>query len=222
MKPQEPPIAAPMAAPPGVAWFDRAIWLETRHWLLMTTRPGYARMYADLHAQNAEQFRLAMSPDPRMAEPSFWEPVLANEQNASRLGYGLHLAGFLKSGPSVRIGCVIDFSNIVHDEFQCCWLGFRMDHALEGMGLMHEALSAATAAMFERYGLHRIKASHLPENERSARALRRLGFCTEGYARDFMKIDGRWRDNVLTALLEPGARVGIPQHDSRRNASPVQ
>jgi len=31
--------------------------------------------------------------------------------------------------------------------------------------------------------------------------LRRLGFVPQGYARDYLRIDGEWRDHVLTALV---------------------
>jgi ribosomal-protein-alanine N-acetyltransferase len=47
-------------------------------------------------------------------------------------------------------------------------------------------------------------ASHQPETLRSARVLRRLGCGIEGYSRDFMRVNGEWRDNVLVALLSPG------------------
>jgi ribosomal-protein-alanine N-acetyltransferase len=43
-------------------------------------------------------------------------------------------------------------------------------------------------------------ANYLPQNERSARVLKGLGFVVEGYAKDYLYIDGRWQDHVLTAL----------------------
>lgn len=38
----------------------------------------------------------------------------------------------------------------------------------------------------------------------SARLLERLGFVKEGYAREYLHIDGAWRDHVLTARTNPG------------------
>ncbi|MGN7512099.1 hypothetical protein [Aeromonas salmonicida] len=35
----------------------------------------------------------------------------------------------------------------------------------------------------------------------SAALLERLGFEREGYARDYLMINGRWEDHILTALL---------------------
>jgi ribosomal-protein-alanine N-acetyltransferase len=68
---------------------------------------------------------------------------------------------------------------------------------------MAEALRAANAFVFGSMRLHRIMANYRPENERSARLLERLGFEREGLARDYLFIDGAWRDHVLTALVNP-------------------
>ena len=201
---EEPGAIAPAPMPRERAHTGSAIWLNTQHWLLMAVTPAYAPMFARLHARNGEHFRLAMTLESQMSEAAFWEPVLEQQQRSFRDGTGLFLAGFHKGAAQPEIGCVISFSGIVHDEFQACWLGYRIDRSLQGRGLMHAALAPAIAAVFERYKLHRIMASHQPENLRSAGVLRRLGFGIEGYARDFMRVNGQWRDNVLVALLAPG------------------
>ena len=190
--------AAPQPLPRGAAW------LETPEWRLVTVTPACAPLLARLHERNAEHFRLAMSLEPAMTQPSFWEPVLREQERAFNDGTGVFLAGFLKSDPASGIGCMVSFSGIVHDEFDCCWLGFRMDRALQGRGLMRAALAPAITAMFQRHGLHRILASHQPENLRSGAVLRRLGFGIEGYSRDFMKVNGVWKDNVMLSLIAPG------------------
>ena len=68
---------------------------------------------------------------------------------------------------------------------------------------MFEALQATLGHAFEVLRLHRVQANHLPENHRSARLLRRLGFRIEGLARDYLYVNGAWRDHVLTALTYP-------------------
>jgi ribosomal-protein-alanine N-acetyltransferase len=69
---------------------------------------------------------------------------------------------------------------------------------------MREALQAVVAHAFDELRLHRLEANHLPENERSARLLARLGFARIGFAPNDLFIDGAWRDHVLNQLLNPG------------------
>jgi len=80
---------------------------------------------------------------------------------------------------------------------------YQIAQAHEGRGLMTEALRASNRFVFEGLRLHRIMANYRPENERSGRLLERLGFAREGVAKDYLFIDGAWRDHVLTALVNP-------------------
>jgi ribosomal-protein-alanine N-acetyltransferase len=51
--------------------------------------------------------------------------------------------------------------------------------------------------------MHRITASYLPHNQRSGKLLKRLGFVVEGYAYDYIMINGKWEDHILTSLVNP-------------------
>jgi [ribosomal protein S5]-alanine N-acetyltransferase len=55
---------------------------------------------------------------------------------------------------------------------------------------------------FERLGMHRIWATHHPENVASRRVLDKLGFREEGRRRDDRMIGGQWSDSVVCSLLE--------------------
>ena len=68
---------------------------------------------------------------------------------------------------------------------------------------MREALEAVVAHAFSKHGmhLHRIEANHQPHNARSAAVLARLGFERQGFAKDYLFINGEWRDHVMTALI---------------------
>jgi ribosomal-protein-alanine N-acetyltransferase len=96
-----------------------------------------------------------------------------------------------------------NFTNVVRGPFQACHLGFSIAKAVEGQGLMREALTMATSYVFGTMGLHRIMANYRPENTRSGLLLARLGFEKEGVARSYLKINGAWADHVLTSLLNP-------------------
>ncbi len=95
-----------------------------------------------------------------------------------------------------------NFTQIVYGPFQACYLGYKIDREYEGQGLMFEALQRAIQSIFEDLHLHRIMANYMPTNLRSAKLLERLGFVIEGYAKDYLFINHRWEDHVLTALTD--------------------
>jgi len=84
-----------------------------------------------------------------------------------------------------------------------CEVGYVGDVLTAGRGLMREALEATLDHAFHELRLHRVMANYRPENARSANLLARLGFVREGYARDYLFIDGAWRDHVLTSRTNP-------------------
>ena len=78
-----------------------------------------------------------------------------------------------------------------------------MAHRYEGQGYMRRIVSHAIDYAFNTLKLHRVMASHMPANTRSAGLLQSLGFEREGYAREYLLINGRWEDHVLNALINP-------------------
>lgn len=99
----------------------------------------------------------------------------------------------------------VHFSQVSRGAFQNTMLGYALDEAHVGQGLMTEALRAGIAEMFSpRVNLHRIQANYRPENTRSGRVLEGLGFRFEGVAPEYLYIDGAWRDHRVTALRNPG------------------
>lgn len=93
-----------------------------------------------------------------------------------------------------------NFTQIFRGPFQACYLGYHLDSAHEGKGLMSEAIQKAVKYMFEEQNLHRIMANYMPSNIRSAKLLQNLGFIIEGKAKNYLLINGRWEDHVLTSL----------------------
>jgi len=135
---------------------------------------------------------------------SFWEKRLVANLDEYEAGLSMRLFLARKEEPlgsPRRYVGTANFTNVVRGAFLACHLGYALDASHVGEGMMYEALSAAIPAAFERLQLHRVMANYQPTNERSGRLLRRLGFVVEGYARDYLFIDGAWRDHVLTALL---------------------
>lgn len=106
---------------------------------------------------------------------------------------------FHKDDPGKLIG-MINFTQIFRGGFQACYLGYKIDKDFEGKGYMTKGLKKGLAYMFEKEKIHRVMSNFMPHNIRSGQVLLRLGFAIEGYAKNYLKINGKWQDHVLTAL----------------------
>ena len=114
----------------------------------------------------------------------------------------MHLS-VLDDGGKMVAEC--NFTNIVRGPFQACTLGFSVAAACAGQGIMTGVVRQATETVFAEYGLHRIMANYMPRNAASARVLEKCGFVRESFAKQYLRIAGRWEDHVLTALVNPVA-----------------
>lgn len=114
------------------------------------------------------------------------------------------------ANPNIVIGN-INLTQIVRGAFQNGMLGYAIDSDHEGFGLMREALLAIINHTFSpEFNLHRIQANVRPENVRSIGVIQRLGFEQEGMAREYLFIDGAWRDHLMFTLRNPHFG-GIPR-----------
>lgn len=177
--------------------------LQTERLTLLLASPGHAKSAVEFVRRN--QVHLAawepLTP-PGFYERDYWEKLGRSAQNDFLAGVGLRLNLFIPANDSILIGR-INFSQITREPFQSCMLGYAIDAQYQGKGLMHEGLTAAIDYMFTVQKLHRIQANYLPENQRSAAVLKRLDFKTEGLAQQYLFINGRWRDHILSARLNP-------------------
>lgn len=96
----------------------------------------------------------------------------------------------------------LTISNVRRSVAQTCSLGYWVGQSYANQGYMSAAVNAAVAFAFENLRLHRIEAACLPLNGASRKLLLRCGFLQEGYARKYLKINGRWQDHLLFALLD--------------------
>ncbi|RYV02376.1 30S ribosomal protein S5 alanine N-acetyltransferase [Shewanella sp. OPT22] len=128
-----------------------------------------------------------------------WEEFIRENERAFETGSSVKLVAMNKERTEV-IG-VCNFSNIIRGVFQACNLGYSIDQQYQGQGLMYEILDAAIKYIFLDIGLHRIMANYMPENKRSEALLERLGFEREGVAKSYLKINGKWRDHILTSKV---------------------
>jgi ribosomal-protein-alanine N-acetyltransferase len=131
----------------------------------------------------------------------FWRKTIKKYNQEPFGNQALRFILFLKTTPAGPVIGMCNFNNIIRGAFQACHLGYSIDYRYQRQGLMYEALKKATDFAFEHVKLHRIMANYMPKNERSGKLLRKLGFVPEGYARDYLKIAGKWEDHILTSLV---------------------
>lgn len=94
-------------------------------------------------------------------------------------------------------------SHISYGPFQACYMGYAISKEHEGQGKMKHTCEYAISYAFETLGLNRIMANYMPHNNKSAKLLKKLGFKIEGKAEKYLKINGKWQDHILTALINP-------------------
>ena len=94
----------------------------------------------------------------------------------------------------------VALGGVLRGAFQNAYLGYWIDAAHQGQGLMPEAVRAATTFAFSGAGLHRVQAAVMPSNTRSLRVLEKVGYRREGVARAYLSIAGAWEDHVLFAV----------------------
>jgi ribosomal-protein-alanine N-acetyltransferase len=81
-------------------------------------------------------------------------------------------------------------------------LGYWMGAAYAGKGYMTRAVAAVLPFAFGTLRLHRVEAACIPANVASIRLLEKTGFRREGFARQYLCIDGVWQDHLLYARLK--------------------
>lgn len=95
----------------------------------------------------------------------------------------------------------INLNNIQMGAARHASLGYWLDQDYQGQGYMNEAAHVVIDYAFNVLKLKRLNAACLPDNERSINMLLKLGFEEEGYAKNYLQINGQWQDHRLFGLI---------------------
>jgi ribosomal-protein-alanine N-acetyltransferase len=96
----------------------------------------------------------------------------------------------------------LTLANIRRGCAQAGSLGYWMGASYARQGHMTGAVSAVLPFAFATLRLHRVEAACIPANIASIRLLEKTGFRREGFARQYLCIDGSWQDHLLYARLK--------------------
>ena len=96
----------------------------------------------------------------------------------------------------------LTLANIRRGVAQAGSLGYWMGLPYVRNGYMTAAVRAVIPFAFGTLRLHRLEAACIPTNTGSMRLLENNGFTREGYAREYLCINGTWQDHLLYARLQ--------------------
>lgn len=96
----------------------------------------------------------------------------------------------------------LTLANIRRGVAQAGSIGYWIGAPFVRKGYMTAAVRALIPYGFTTLRLHRLEAACIPDNTASIRLLERTAFKREGYARDYLCINGIWQDHLLYARLK--------------------
>jgi [ribosomal protein S5]-alanine N-acetyltransferase len=107
----------------------------------------------------------------------------------------------IRSSDNALVGG-LTLANIRRGVAQAGSLGYWMGQPFARQGYMTAAVRAIIPFAFASLRLHRLEAACIPTNAGSIRLLERTGFVREGYAREYLCINGIWQDHLLYGRLK--------------------
>ena len=178
----------------------------------ITLRPlAYADRDAwrDVRRRNAawlQQWEATVPPGPTVGpRPSSYRAMVRRLRGLARDGQGMPFAIEVDG----RFVGQVTVNNIVRGSAQFASVGYWIDQAVAGRGIMPRAVAMVIDHCFSTAGLHRIEICIRPENTNSLRVVEKLGLREVGYAPRFLHIDGAWRDHRIYAVTVEEAPEGL-------------
>jgi [ribosomal protein S5]-alanine N-acetyltransferase len=164
------------------------------------------RRWREVRMRNAAWLRPweATAPVPVAAPPLTFAGMVRRLRKEAREGRTLP---FVVTYEGALVG-QLTVGGVTWGSLRTAFIGYWVDEAVAGRGVMTTALALATDHCVGTVGLHRVEVNIRPENQASLRVVEKLGFRDEGLRERYLHIDGGWRDHRTFALcaedLPPG------------------
>lgn len=171
--------------------------VHIRFWTLQDA-PGKLQLELDNH-KFFKEFSVINSEDfyTLLMQQEVIEQSTENRQAGREYNFGI-----FDNASGTLVG-TINLFRIFRGPLQSAMIGYVVDKGHNGRGFATEAIRLAVNYAFKELGLHRIEAGVMPHNAPSIRALEKAGFEQEGIARKNVKINGKWQDHVVMAIINP-------------------
>ncbi len=171
--------------------------LETPRLLLRAFEEGDVETFASYRS------------DPQVALYQGWDVPYSREQAANLIaalqsqhpgmpGEWYQIAIELKTSQVLIGDCCF---RVLVDDARQAEIGFTLAQPYQGQGFATEAVTALLDYLFHQLNLHRVRANCDPENETSARLLKRVGMRHEGRFIESLWLRGGWVSEDWYAVL---------------------
>ena len=121
----------------------------------------------------------------------------AGRERERHMGFGYGFGIFLGE----RFCGEITLSSIQRGPFQSGVIGYWIDRAVAGQGLMPESVVTVLNFAFDVLHLHRVEINIVPRNTASRRVAEKLALRSEGVSIKMLEIDGVWEDHMRFAIV---------------------
>lgn len=168
---------------------------------------GDARAWRSVRQRNLAWLQRwdATAPSVADARPRSFSAMVRGMRKAARAGTQLPFAIEYEG----RLVGQITVNNVIRGSAQFASVGYWIDEAVAGRGLMTRAVAMVIDHCFGPVGLHRIEVAIRPENKSSLRVVEKLGIPLVGLAPKYLHIDGDWRDHLLFGITREQAHPGL-------------
>lgn len=179
------------------------VTLEHHRVMLAPLRYTHRRQWYEVRSRNAAWLTPWEATDPLRHQPSMTYGAMVRAHNRDgAAGVSFPWAIFIQDSTEARpelVGQMIA-APVLWGSMRSTTFGYWVDQARAGQNIVPTAVALAADYLLSHVGLHRIEINIVPENAPSVRVVEKLGFRSEGIRKDYIHINGRWRDHASYAL----------------------
>lgn len=170
---------------------------------LAPLRHAHRKQWHDVRRRNAAWLTPWETTDPTDNPPimSYGSMIRAHNRDG-RAGQSYPWAIFRTTNATTTLVGQLIAGPVLWGSMRSTSLGYWVDQAHAGQNIVPTAVALASDYLFTRVGLHRIEINIVPSNTASLRVVEKLGFRSEGLRKDYIHINGQWRDHQSFALTK--------------------
>ena len=134
---------------------------------IRVVRIGDEHLLREYYLRNWHHFK-PWSPERTLGTdtPEHWRAKMNAMLSEQDSGKAVFLLALDSDNTTILAHCSL--TQICHGVFKACYLGFGVDEAQQGSGIMKHLCLNAIDVAFNDIGLHRVMANYMPHNNRSA------------------------------------------------------